>query len=520
MKTEILIVGGGTGGVAAALAACRMGRRVVMTEPTDWIGGQLTSQAVPPDENDWIEHTGATESYRQYRALVRQYYRDHYRLSEVARYTKPAVQYLNPGNGVVGRLCHEFRVSVKILEGMLSPFVHSGQLILLLDHKPVAADVNQDHVRSVVVKCLKSGKLTSIDCQYVLDATELGDLLPMTGTEYVNGSEARSETGEAHAGETAKPLNMQGVTACFAVDYLPNENHIISKPAMYDFWRSYQPDKWCGPLLDWTYPRGDTGEPVKAYLFGENNTRSMWLYRRIIDSKNFEPGVFPSDITLVNYPQNDYVIGPVCEVEDSQAALHEHQAKQLSLSLLYWMQTEAPRADGGVGYPGLRLRHDVVGTTDGLAKHLYIRESRRIRAEFTIKEHHVAAEAMPGRKVAAEFADPVGIGHYRLDLHCSTGGDFCIDIATLPFQIPLGALLPRRMENLLPACKNIGTTHLTNGCYRLHPIEWNIGEAAGALAAYCIDHNNTPRQVRNNVSIFAAFQETLVKLGFVLEWRF
>jgi hypothetical protein len=45
----------------------------------------------------------------------------------------------------------------------------------------------------------------------------------------------------------------------------------------------------------------------------------------------------------------------------------------------------------------------------------------------------------------------------------------------------LGALIPIRMENLLPAAKNIGTTHITNGCYRMHPVEWNIGEAAGAL---------------------------------------
>ena len=52
-RTEILVVGGGTGGVAAAL-----GCRVVLTEETDWIGGQLTSQAVPPDEHRWIESFG------------------------------------------------------------------------------------------------------------------------------------------------------------------------------------------------------------------------------------------------------------------------------------------------------------------------------------------------------------------------------------------------------------------------------------------------------------------------------
>ena len=80
----------------------------------------------------------------------------------------------------------------------------------------------------------------------------------------------------------------------------------------------------------------------------------------------------------------------------------------------------------------------------------------------------------------------MGVGSYRIDLHPSTGGNNYIDISSLPFQIPLGALIPRRVENLLPACKNLGTTHITNGCYRLHPVEWAIGEAAGALAAYCL----------------------------------
>ena len=57
-ETDILVVGGGLGGVAGALAALRLGRRVVLTEETDWIGGQLTTQAVPPDEHPWIEEMG------------------------------------------------------------------------------------------------------------------------------------------------------------------------------------------------------------------------------------------------------------------------------------------------------------------------------------------------------------------------------------------------------------------------------------------------------------------------------
>ena len=79
-KTEILVVGGGLGGVAAALAALRLGRKVILSEETDWVGGQLTAQAVPPDEHPWIESTGCTASYRRLREEIRSYYRRNYPL--------------------------------------------------------------------------------------------------------------------------------------------------------------------------------------------------------------------------------------------------------------------------------------------------------------------------------------------------------------------------------------------------------------------------------------------------------
>jgi hypothetical protein len=166
----------------------------------------------------------------------------------------------------------------------------------------------------------------------------------------------------------------------------------------------------------------------------------------------------------------------------------------------------------------LKIRPDVVGTTDGLAKMPYIRESRRIRAEFTILEQQVAAACRPERIFAEKFHDSVGVGYYRIDLHPTVGGDNYVDVESLPFQIPLGALIPERVENLLAACKNIGTTHITNGCYRLHPIEWNIGEAAGNLLAFCLMKNLEPKEVRNDEKLLRDFQGFLVKKGFELEW--
>src|SRR5690606_35998134 len=132
MRFDVAILGGGVGGCAAALAACRAGMRVVMTEETPWIGGQLTSQGVPPDEHPWIEQFGGTQSYRAYRTAVRQYYRDHYPLTPQVR----ANEWFNPGGGSVSRLTHEPRVSLAVLEAMLAPYVSGGKLVVLLRHKP------------------------------------------------------------------------------------------------------------------------------------------------------------------------------------------------------------------------------------------------------------------------------------------------------------------------------------------------------------------------------------------------
>ena len=253
----------------------------------------------------------------------------------------------------------------------------------------------------------------------------------------------------------------------------------------------------------------------------------LWLYRRILDPRNFQPGAYPGSagVTLVNWPQNDYWLGPIVGpgVTAADAEKHVARAKQLSLSLLYWLQTECPRPDGKLGWKGLKLRPDVVGTEDGLAKAPYVRESRRIEAEFTVLEQHVGTESrraeLKREDVQAQpFPDSVGIGSYRIDLHPSTGGENYIDISSLPFQVPLGALIPRRVENLLPACKNLGTTHVTNGCYRLHPVEWAIGEAAGALAAFCLEHKESPRSVRNSPKRLAAFQARLTAQGVEIAW--
>jgi len=527
-SADIVIIGGGLGGCAAALTALKAGQRVIMSEPAAWIGGQLTSQGVPPDEHRWIESHGANRSYRELRNRIRDYYRQHTPLTAAAR-ENPV---LNPGNGSVSRLCCEPRVAWRVLQTWLDPYIQSGQLTLHLRSLPTAAEVSGDAVQAVTITQIETGQSQVLRGKIFVDASELGDLLPLTGTEFVVGAEGRNETHELHAAPQANPANQQAFTMCFAIEYVPGAEWTIDRPAEYEFWRDYVPQltpPWPGKLLDWTYTHPRTGQsrrlgfnPAGGASQGAIN---LWIYRRLIDHRQFEAGRYGGDVSLVNWPQNDYLLGNLIGVTAEAAQSHVRRATQLSLSLLYWLQTEAPRDDGGMGFGGLRLRGDIMGTEHGLAQMPYIRESRRIRAEFTVLEEHVGREQrsmLTGQPLAevkaAPFADSVGIGSYAIDLHPSTTGDNYIDFESLPFQIPLRALLPVRMQNLLPACKNIGVTHVTGGCYRLHPVEWGIGEAVGWLASFALAKQESPRAVANQPAVLQEFQQLLHSQGVELTW--
>ena len=527
LSSDLVICGGGLGGCAAALGALRNNIKVILTEETDWIGGQLSQQGVPPDEHQWIESYGATQSYRDFRVSVRDYYRHNYPLTETAGANK----FLNPGDGAVSRLCHEPRVSQTVLRELLAPYISSGKLVLLTNYKVTGAEVTGNSVRVLKAVNQIDEKIVFLSAPYFIDATELGDLLPLTGTKYITGTESQEDTRELHAPQKADPENNQAFTVCFAIDYIPGENHVIEKPANFNFWRDFKPKMvppWPGKLLDLSYSNPSSLAPKNLAFNPEGIDTSpllnLWNYRRIINKNNFKPNTYLSDISVVNWPQNDYVAGNLIGANTEDFKKHVGRAKQLSLSLLYWLQTEAPRPGKGYGWPGLRLRNDIMGTADGLAKYPYIRESRRIKALFTVLEEHVGKEnrsLITGKKdenIAADFYDSIGIGYYHIDLHPSCGGNNYIDFDSMPFQIPLGALIPEKMENLIAANKNIGTTHITNGCYRLHPVEWSIGESAGMLAAFAMKKRIIPRRVREKKELLAEFQYHVRSQGIETQW--
>ena len=512
---DVLIVGGSLGGVAAALAAARMGCRVILVEETEWIGGQATTQGVPLDEHPWIEDFGRTASYAALRAGVRSYYRTSYPLGGAAK----ADPHFNPGACWVSACGFEPRVGLAVLYQMLAPFLSSGQVQFHTRTVAESVDRRGDHVGAVVLRSLETDERLSIEAPYLLDATELGDLLDIAGVESITGSESAADTGEPSAAADALPLAMQGFTHLIAVDYFPGEDHTIARPARYDAMRPH-----FSSLLGEVASQGDElairGRRLFSLPAQDHYESSIWNFRRVLCASNFAPGAFPSDVTmLMNGNECDNL--PLIGVADSEKRANLEYGRQLSLSLLYFLQTEVqPGYKGKPGFPGLRARGDQFGTLDGLAQFPYIRESRRIRAEFTVLEQHFRVDSRPTGPML--YPDSVGLSGYRMDIHQPSGKGQSMTLALNGHhwvqQIPLGALLPVRVENLLPACKNLGTTHITNGAFRVHPAEWNIGESAGALAAFCVHRKVLPRQVRAKPSLLVDFQKELRALGVELEW--
>ena len=479
---DVLVAGAGAGGFAATLRTAIRGHSVCLVEETDWLGGQLTSGGVPAlDEHKFIEFSGATRTYYDLRRRIREYYRGNYTLSPAAA----VLENLNPGSCYVSALCFEPKAGVAALEQMLAP--HRGKVQLFLRTQVFQLAVASGRVESALAYRFDKREVIRIRPRFVLDATELGDLLPLAGVPYAVGSESKSDTGEPHAAAEPNAACVQSFTYPFAIDVDKTQSQRGVKPEGYERLRDSQPFS-----LKITYA-ADFGwrGPFQYKMFGDDppvpNNMSpgpFFSWRRLLAAANFSGANAPADLALMNWPRQDYHDESILDRTPADLARILQQAKRVSLAFLYWLQTDLERDDGaGKGYPELRLRPEVMGTGDGLAKYPYIRESRRIIPRSgRVVEQDIVAEYQSGSR-AKWTEDSVGTGFYMVDIHPCGANERGRMMMPRPFQIPMSALRPQGVTNFLAAGKNIGVTHLTNGAFRLHPIEWNVGEAAAMMAS-------------------------------------
>lgn len=484
----VLVVGGGTGGMAAALAATRLGIETCVTEQTDWVGGQFTAQGLnASDEHRYIDTVGATRSFAQMRALMR------------AAYGGKS----NPGGCWVSHLCAEPKVALDALETMAKGAIDSGKLSIFYGLTPSAVETASGRVSGVELARNDGGKVR-IRAKQTIDATELGDVIKLSGTAYRIGQEPKSDTGEADAPVQGCATCIQSITYDVILEKRPaGERHVIAKP------EGYGEKPWM---------KGFGHASFK--MFGSG---SVWEYRRIVDGA----ALGRNDVSIMNWGVqlgnanvayvggNDFPHGSVVDVSADEQQTQFGRARERALAYVYWLQTAAD----GRGYPFLKLRSDMMGTTTGVGKYPYIREGRRIRPLETITAEHISDHYNPGSARAHTYPLSVGIGLYPMDMHQNvTAGTGFAKGHSLPFQVPLGALIPETMNGLLAGAKNIGTTHLTNSAYRLHPIEWTIGEAAGTLAAMCVSWNKEAREVFASEGNAREVQDRLLTDGVPLYW--
>jgi hypothetical protein len=513
---DVVIAGASFGGCAAALAAADPKVKVVLLESSDWVGGQATSQGVTRwDETaaDLTESTGSPSSYRNLRHLIRaQYNGKRSAAGQQQQHFNPGFAMVGPPFGPKG---HPFASDPQVTRAVLTDLLNNAGVEVKFGATVTAVDAHDGAVHGLTV-----GNDTYVGGVY-LDATDLGDLLPLCGVKWVIGAESRADTGEAQAEGVAHPEWIQPITVPIAVEWRPpGEDHRIPKPDGYDDLRRRQGFKVKG--------EGDINVMYNPSV--ENDT--MFNYRQFIDPRNFNDG--RAGRTTLNVGSNDYFgraipTNPHSADEDAQVA---EEARALSIAYLYYLQNDVPRDDGrGNGYPNLKVDTEAFGTEDGTAPVAYIRESRRLaNAQVRVVQEHIDAATRTLR--AQNFPDSCGIGWYPADVHqgwyapdnnkanavTPNIGTMWHGIGTVPFQVPLGSLLPRELNNFVAACKNICATHLTSGAYRVHPVEWAIGEAAGELAAYCTTQKVPPGEVWSDAGRVAAYQSRLLARGAPIFW--
>lgn len=483
---DVLVAGAGAGGVAAALTLAERTHRVCLTEETDWIGGQFLS--VPAlDEHKFIELAGATRSYKALRDGIRDWYKRTQSLTPTAR----AWENFNPGACYVSSLCYEPKVALAVLERMLAP--HASRIQRLMRTRAFELTREGDRITSALAYRFDAQEVVRLKFGFVLDATETGELLPLARVPYVIGSEARGDTNEPNAPDGTNPACVQSFTYTFAVERRPaGQSSETNPPPDYESIRDHQP---FGLTVNYPVAFGWRG-PFTYKVFGEDppipNNMSpgpFFPWRRIVAAKNFATP--RNDVALMNWPRQDYHDESLLDQSPLDTARILQAAKRVAAAFLHWLHTDIPRDDSGKGYPNLLLRKDVMGSADGFSKYPYIRESRRLKTPVRVLQQDIVIDD-PAVARAKWFDDAIGIGFYMVDIHPCGANERGRMMMPKPFQVPMATLVPTGVTNLLAASKNLGVTHLTNGAFRLHPIEWNIGESAAVIASLALKTSTLP----------------------------
>ena len=525
---DVLVLGGGLGGVAAAEAAAADGATVIIVEPTSVLGGQLTSQLVPvPDENQYVGRANgaSTDRFRALREDVRALY------AAKPGVRKQAVN--NIGQCWVSSVSGLPSVWSQAIENRLAPFVDNGRLkrtYLRHQLRRIVRYSGNGDINYVEIVNLEDGHIHRIAPKMVVDATEDGAAAYLAGCPTRIGQEAASEFGEALAPAKHHPEWVQSFTYGFLLRWEMDpqkQKPPVTPPAEYDAFK--QQGEY---TLDYVYrgngieaysvPYGVLDAILHTSVAATRTYQPFWTYRRLQAAGSFTGGKSPQgDIALINWRGNDFHLESYIDKPLDDQVRILNRGRDFAIGFLYWLQTECPRDDGnGKGYPEMQPftnTDEPLVDALGVALHPYIRESRRIVALEMLTANHMAAGA-DNKRWGTEFNDSIGCAHYAIDIHPSANEPHLLQ-TVVPYHIPLGALIPASgPRNLVAGAKNFGASRLALASARMHPTEWLVGEVAGMLAAMSTRKDVHPAMLKTNETHRTDFLEHIAAAGITRYW--
>jgi hypothetical protein len=619
VECEILVIGGGLSGAAAAYEGLLHGKTVCLTEITDWLGGQISSQGTSALDEQPSQR--AKLIYPRGYLELRKRLEDHYgKLNPGDCWVSDSCFLPPDGNAI---LLAQLQDAAKKGGGTLKWFpstvikelklkkvaqAGSGQQIvsaIAIQHRPAqnAPPLNTYPLSKTLEEAYRYENSALFDKTlirfvpqphaqkqpadwFVIEATETGEIIALADVPYRLGIDPRSYLEPSSSSAKADPYCTQGFTYTFAMKATA-EAQPQTKPSFYDRYApyfSYELPRLASFDLLFTYRRIWSPQPGETDKFGG-----------ITFTKPT-----PGDISMQNWTWgNDYRPGTA---KDNLIYTREQLQKlgqlkpggwrgglrtdtlrkgeENALSFYYWLVagTTDSQLGNNIKQPNpnnkfLTGLNSPMGTVHGLSKYPYIRESRRIIGrpsygdEFAINEIDISRrnyqedyyrqtlspdtyrrlqatlaglegfdvlsgklspDAVLRRKRSTIYPDSVGIGHYAIDFHpCMTQsppekpgntereGERRGAGKSYPFQIPLRALIPQKIDNLLVAGKSIAVSHIAAAAYRVHSFEWSAGAAAGTTAAFALNNQILPYQLVNKSPMIS--EKRLLKLRQLLD---
>lgn len=431
---DVVVLGKGTGAVAAAIQSARSGAKTLLVNPLPWLGGMLTSAGVSATDGNHQLPAGLWGEFRQH-------LRDHYGGAD-SLFT-----------GWVSNTMFEPKVGAKYWAE-----IAAATSLLTLHNNSTYTDLKYENEAWQLVVKPENRESYTVSAKELVDGTDLGDVAASQGVAYDLGMEASALSGESMAPKVANDIIQDFTYAAILKDFGPEADKTIPEPPNYD---PSVFDCACRHNCDL-----ETAHPCETMI---------------------SYGKLPNGKYMINWPieGNDYYSNMV-EMSDTERAVVYQKAKEKTLAFIYYIQHE-------LGFKHLGLDPDEFPTQDLLPLMPYHREGRRIKGLVRLNVNHILQPFD-----YSLYRTGIAVGDYPIDHHhyeYPTAPE--IDFPPVPsFNIPLGALIPAELDHLVIADKPISVSNIVNGSSRLQPVVLQIGQAAGLLAAMAAKQGVSPRALK------------------------